>query len=51
MRFHQMLTDSEPNSAATTSTGTGFIHPVKTLEDMGNLVGREANACVGDGNQ
>jgi hypothetical protein len=51
MGLDQMFTNGQSNAAATAGTGTRFIDPVKSFEDVGQLIGREANTCICYSNQ
>ena len=46
MSFHQSFGYGETETAATGSSGTGFIHAVKAFKDVGQVLGRNTFTCI-----
>ena len=50
MGLDQVTGDSQPDAATAASARARFIHPVKAGEDIRQVLGRDADAGIGDSN-
>ena len=51
MQQHDLLDDGKPQSRAAGFPGTRLVHPVKTVEDVGQVLFWNADAGVADANR
>src|SRR3954447_2038939 len=47
--FNGVLDDGEPQSGAADGAGPGFVYAIESLENSGEVLGRDSDAGVGDG--